>query len=143
MEGLLLAIGYEVVVASTLLVVAKRYSYEKHAESEYDWLYFLRFSVTCVMLAQTGFIVLVSALFWNQHSLAVGLSALMGIPGILLLVMLMMRTFAMEYRSIYNMIRRLENMPPEARETFLESLPPEIYRQIPGDYRIVSKQREL
>jgi hypothetical protein len=141
-ERILLAIGYEAAAIIFLLGICKRVGHHKFEEKYYDWLYFLRITMGCVLAVQLGFVVLVSAFFWNQHSMAVGLTALVGIPMVLFLTMIMMRCFADSYRAIPNLIRRLEQMTPEEREKVLESLPPETFQQLPGDYRFVSKKSD-
>ncbi|MEI7557043.1 hypothetical protein [Candidatus Chlorohelix sp.] len=141
-ERIALAIGYEVAATIFLLGICKRVGQAKFQEKSYDWLYFLRIAMACVLAAQIGFVIWVSALFWNQHSMAVGLTALIGIPMVLFLTMLMMRSFADSYRAIPNLIHRLEQMNPEEREQTLEALPPETFLQLPGDYRFVSKKSD-
>ena len=141
-EGIALAIGYEVAAIIFLLGICKRVGQAKFVEKDYDWLYFLRITIAWVFAAQVGFVILVSALFWNQHSMAVGLTALVGVPMVLFLTMIMMRSFAVSYRAIPNLIIRLEQMTPEEREQTLEALPPESFQKLPGDYRFVSKPRD-
>jgi hypothetical protein len=141
-ERLLFALGFEALILIFAIGLTRRIGVTKHRELSYDWLYFLRVAVTYAVLAQISFIILVSALYWKEHSMAVGLAALVGIPMVLFIMMVMMQNFARIYRSIPNLIRRLEQMTADEREYQLERLPPEIFIQLPGDYRFVTKKSE-
>lgn len=142
MERFVVAVGYEVLAACFLAGLVRRVGLAKHVEKCYDWLYFLKITLSWVILIQIGFTVLVSVMFWHEDSLAVGLTALIGIPMTPLLTMFTMLGFARTYRAVPNIIKRLERMTPDERENELENLPPEVFAQLPGDYRFVSKKNQ-
>jgi hypothetical protein len=90
------------------------------------------------MGSQIGFVILVSILYTTQHSIAVGLTVLVGIPGWLVVTLTIMRGFTVRYISIHNLIKRLERLQSNEREYLLASLPPAVFLKLPGDYRFVT-----
>lgn len=138
MEKILLIIGYSLVVVIVLILSVRRYGEKKIAAPEFDSFYFLKFAAIAATCSQFGFVILVSVLYHAQHSVAVGLTALIGIPGWLLVMLAIMRGFTVRYNSLGNLIRRLDRMNPDQQEQLLASLPPEVFMRLPGDYRYVS-----
>lgn len=141
-SNFLLVIGYEVGWIVFLAGLTQRLGRSRDTNKEFDGFFFLKWSFSLTFVAQTGFIVLVSIVFHDQHALAVALTALVAMPGWLLLSGWMQWSFFQRYKRLPNLIKRLERMNPEERATLLQSLPPKIFSQLPGDYRFVSRHSE-
>ncbi len=135
-------IGYYVGVAGIVWLIGRKVGRAKDLEKEFDGLYFLRWAFGTAALAQLGLVVIVCALFWKRQALAVGITTLIGMPGLAVVVIVLQIVFFRRYNSLRNLLRRLERLGPADRAVLLESLPPETYAQVPGDYRIVSWEEE-
>ncbi len=136
-DGLII-LGYIAALGLSLTLIVRLVRRDKDLEPEFDGFYFLRWSFGCAILGQTGLIVLLCIIFWNRQALAVGFTALLGFPGWFVASGGMQQGFFRRYNRIVNIIRRLELLGPAERIALLESLPPKILAQLPGDYRIVS-----
>ncbi len=130
--------GYEVAALVFVYGFKERFGSAKMTESEFAWRYFLRWSVGCALTIQAGFVILSSFLYHAQESIAVGLTALVGFPGLCLLAMVAQSGFFKRYKRLPNLIRRLEKMNPYEREKALSEMPASLFAQLPGDYRIVT-----
>ena len=138
MQQVLIVFGYEVGALILIYGLIERVGSQKMVEVQFDWRYFLKLSVILAASIQIGFVILVSFLFHNQESVAVGLTALVGIPGFFLMLMGTQSGFFRRYKRLPNLIQRLEKMNSIEREKTLSELPPKIFSQLPGDYRFVS-----
>lgn len=136
----LIILGYLIGVGILLTLMVKYARRDKDLDLEFDGFYFLRLSVGGATLAQAGFVVLACALFWTRQNLAVGTTALIGLPGWFIMAATTQWGFFRRYNRLSSLIRRLEQLGPGERALFLESLPPEVFMKLPGDYRIVTWQ---
>ena len=143
---LLIVLGYEVLIIGLALWLVRIVRRDKDLEPQFDGLYFLtRWSLPYGVLSQVGLVGLLCILFWTRPALsavAVGITTLIGIPGIVVVGGLVQSRFFRRYNRLTNLLRRLEQFGPSQRAALLESLPPEILRQIPGDYRIISWEQD-
>jgi hypothetical protein len=135
---LLYIAGYGLALILVLSVIGRKVRRDKDLAPEFDGTYFLRWSLGSAALGQTGFVVLLCALFWSRQSLAVGFTTLLGLPGFFIASAAIQWGFYRRYNRLENIIRRLENSGPAERQAMLESLPQKIFMQLPGDYRIIS-----
>jgi hypothetical protein len=131
-------VGYGLALVVALSLIVRKARPYKDLEPEFDGSYFLRWSLGWAAVGQAGLVVLLCALFWNRQSLAVGFTTLLGLPGFFVASAAMQWGFYRRYNRIENIIRRLENSGPAARQALLEGLPERILMQLPGDYRIIS-----
>ncbi|HEX2915667.1 MAG TPA: hypothetical protein VH186_33205 [Chloroflexia bacterium] len=134
----LILLGYLAFTALIAWQLVQRVARSKDLEYSFDGPYFLRWSVGSAVMSQLGFVSLVCALFWTRQSLAVGITTLIGLPGWFAVCAGMQWGFFRRYSKLSNLIKRIEKMSPLERSELLESLPPEVFLQLPGDYRIVS-----
>ena len=130
--------GYEIAALVFVYGFKERFGEAKMTESEFAWRYFLKWSVGFAMIIQVGFVILSSFLYHAQESIAVGLTALVGFPGLCLLAMVAQSGFFRRYKRLPNLIRRLEKMNSFEREKVLSEMPPKLFAQLPGDYRYVT-----
>ncbi len=138
MTDFLLVAVYESTMILVLAQLIKRIANKRNLEKEFDGFVFLKFSFGLSFIIQVGFTVLVSFLFHDRHSIAVGATALIGLPGWLVLAGWTQWSFLRRYNRLENLIKRIEKMSPEEHELCLESLPPKVFNLLPGDYRFVS-----
>ncbi len=142
MSDILIVLAYETGMILFLAGLTQRIGRRRDLYREFDGFYFLKWSLGLAALTQIGFVTLVSVLFHDKHALAVSLTALVGIPGWLVIGGWMQWNFFRRYKRLSNLIRRLERMTDAERAIQLENLPPEIFSQLPGDYRFVSRSDE-
>jgi hypothetical protein len=139
LSEILIVLAYEAGMILFLAGLTQRIGRRHDLDRDFDGFYFLKWSAGLAALTQVGFVLLVSVLFHDKHSLAVSLTALVGIPGWLLIGGWLQWSFFQRYKRLSNLIRRLERMTDAERAIQLENLPPEIFSQLPGDYRFVSR----
>ncbi len=139
--GILL--GYEVLAVALARRLVRFARPDKDLERYFDGVYFLwQWSIRFGLLAQFSLLVLVCGMFWTRQSLAVGTTTLLVIPGTVIIGSVMQNGFYRRYNRLVSLIRRLEALGPAERAALLETLPPEVFLQLPGDYRIVSWQED-
>ncbi len=136
-DGLFI-LGYELGLALVFRLIVQLVRRDKDLEREFEGYYFLRWAVGGATLGQIGLVIMLCSLFWTRQALAVGFTALLGFPGWILAVGIIQRGFYRRYNRISNVIPRLERLGPAERIALLESLPPKVFSQLPGDYRVVS-----
>lgn len=135
--------GYETAVIVFLAGLIQRLDRKRDLKQEFDGLYFVKWAFGLSFILQlVGFTLVVSLLFHNRQAAAVALTALIAMPGWLVVSAWMQWSFFRRYNRIPNLIKRLERMSPEERASHLESLPPQVFSQLPGDYRFVSRYSE-
>lgn len=143
MSDILIVVGYEIGLLIFLAGFNQRLGRKRDLEREFDGIYFVKWAFGLSFFLQlVGFTLLVSLLFHSRQAAAVALTALIAMPGWLVVSAWMQWSFYRRYNRIPNVIKRLEKMSPEERATQLENLPPKVFSQLPGDYRFVSRYSE-
>jgi len=135
----LVIVGYELGMLIFLAGLGQRIGRKHNLDYEFNGFYFLKWSFGLAFLVQVGFTVLVSFIYHDRQSVAVALTALIAMPGWIVISGWMQWNFFRRYNRIPNLIKRLERMTAEERAAHLESLPPKVFSQLPGDYRFVSQ----
>jgi hypothetical protein len=131
--------AYEAVTFLTLALMAQGLQKNKDREREFDCEHFFYFSFWLPLMMQVGFVALGYALLYDNHAATRTLTEL----AIILwptLGLYLLALFAFRYHRVENFVRRLERLEPLERSAILEKLPARKFRQLPGDYRIVSQE---